>query len=52
MSASGTKRTDDDIQAASASAGFVSMLGIDKSNALPHHNELAQILGLTGTPGR
>lgn len=46
------KLTDADIQSVSAAAGFVStVVDTDRSNALTRNDELAQSLGLTGTPG-
>lgn len=50
-SASGTKQTDANTQSVSAAAGFVNTVGTDTRNALTRNDELAQSLGLTGTPG-
>lgn len=45
------KLTDADIQSVSRAAGFVSTVATDRSNALTRNDELAQSIGLTGTPG-
>ena len=45
------KLTDADIQSVSAAAGFASTVDTDSGNVLTRNDELAQSLGLTGTPG-